>query len=166
MGAFLATRWLGAEPIVVEPSPTRRKILADLGARLVLDPVADDVVSAVLDLTNGKGSPATIDAAATPSTFADGMAATARGGNVVIVGIPQEALPFDPIQLFITEITLRASNAYADDFQATIESMAAGAYPIDGWVQTLPFEELIDDGFEVLRSGKAMKLLVELAGNA
>jgi (R,R)-butanediol dehydrogenase/meso-butanediol dehydrogenase/diacetyl reductase len=165
LGAYFACRWLGAEPIMVEPSAARRAILTDLGAPAVLDPTADDVTSAVLDLTGGVGAHAAIDAAATPATFAAAFSTTRRGGVLSIVGIAHEPLPLDPITMFQTEITVRASNAYADDFPMTIRAMAEGAYPLDGWVTTIELHDVIESGFEVLHAGKAMKILVRLGGD-
>ena len=164
LGAYLTACWMGAEPIVSEPSESRRQVLADLGAKYVLDPSRQDIVGTVLDLTDGVGVGATIDAAAHPSTITAALGATARGGNVVLVGIPHEPFTIGPIDLFVSEITLRASNAYADDFQATINAMEAGAFPIGDWVSTIPLESLIEEGFEVLRSGAAMKILVDMVG--
>jgi (R,R)-butanediol dehydrogenase/meso-butanediol dehydrogenase/diacetyl reductase len=165
LGAYFACRWLGAEPIMVEPSAERRAIVAGLGAKTILDPGADDVASAVLDLTDGLGAHATIDAAATPATFAAAFTTTRRRGTISMVGIAHEALQIDPIALFQSEITVRASNAYSDDFPMVIGAMADGAYPLDGWVTSIAFDKLVDDGFEVLRAGRAMKILVELAGD-
>jgi (R,R)-butanediol dehydrogenase/meso-butanediol dehydrogenase/diacetyl reductase len=165
LGAYFACRWLGAEPIMVEPSPARRTVLTDLGARTVLDPRADDVASAVRDLTGGVGAHAAIDAAATPATFAAAFETTRRGGVISMVGIAHEPLQLDPITMFQTEITVRASNAYATDFPLVIGAMADGAYPLDGWIDTIEFGDLIEGGFEVLRAGKAMKILVRLAGD-
>ena len=166
LGAFFGARWLGADPIMVEPSADRRAILQDVGASVVLDPTTDDVVSAVRDLTDGEGVPATIDAVALPSTFATAFEATTRGGNVVVVGIPHEPLPFDAIAMFISEITLRASNAYADDFAETIAAMAGGAYPTERWVSSIALDDLVSGGFDVLREGRAMKILVDLGAGA
>lgn len=165
LGAYFACRWLGAEPIIVEPSPARRAILSDLGAPTVLDPGTEDLAAAVLDLTGGIGAHAAIDAAATPATFAAAFTTTRRGGVISMVGIAHEPLPLDPITMFQTEITVRASNAYADDFPLVIEGMADGAYPLDRWIDTIELSELIEGGFEVLRAGKAMKILVRLAGD-
>jgi (R,R)-butanediol dehydrogenase/meso-butanediol dehydrogenase/diacetyl reductase len=162
LGAYFAAKWSGAEPIVSEPSPVRRSILQGLGASHVLDPSVDDVVAAVQDMTGGEGVDASIDAVAHESTMSAGMAATRRGGNFVLVGIPHTPLPFNGIQMFMNEVTLRASNAYADDFQATIDAMAHGAYPLGDWISTIPLDGLIDDGFETLRAGRAMKILVDV----
>jgi (R,R)-butanediol dehydrogenase/meso-butanediol dehydrogenase/diacetyl reductase len=165
LGAYFACRWFGAEPIVVEPSPERRMIVAGLGAKTVLDPTSDDVVDAVRDLTDGIGAHAVVDAAATPKTLASAFGATRRGGTISIVGIAHEPLPIDPLTLFGTEITVRASNAYADDFPMVIEGMSQGAYPLDGWVSTIALDDVVDAGFEVLHQGRAMKILVELGGD-
>ena len=165
LGAYFGCLWLGAAPIMVEPSPARRAILTDLGAPTVLDPTTDDVASAVLDLTGGIGAHATIDAAATPATFASAFATTRRGGVISMVGIAHEPLQVDPIALFQTEITVRASNAYAEDFPLVIDGMAEGAYPLDGWVSTIDFDDVVEGGFDVLHSGKAMKILVTLGGD-
>jgi (R,R)-butanediol dehydrogenase / meso-butanediol dehydrogenase / diacetyl reductase len=164
LGAFFAAKWSGAEPIVSEPSPVRRAIVEQLGGTHVLDPKVDDVVAAVRDLTGGEGVDASIDAVAHDSTMSAGMAATRRSGNFVLVGIPHTPLPFSGIEMFMNEVTLRASNAYADDFPATIDAMAQGAYPLGDWVSTIPLDGLIDDGFETLRGGGAMKILVDIAG--
>jgi (R,R)-butanediol dehydrogenase/meso-butanediol dehydrogenase/diacetyl reductase len=166
LGAYFACRWLGAEPVVVEPSQARRAIVSGLGANTVLDPTSEDVVVAVRDLTGGLGAHAVIDAAATPATFASAFGTTRRGGVISIVGIAHEPLPVDPVTLFTSEITLRASNAYADDFPHVIDGMAQGAYPLEGWVSTIALEDVVSAGFEVLRDGKAMKILVELGGEA
>ena len=162
LGSYFAVKSAGGVPIVSEPSPVRRQILANLGATNILDPASDDVANAVHDLTNGAGAAATVDAVANPSTFSTALSSTARGGTVVLVGIGHEPLPLDPIALFLSEISVRASNAYADDFQATIVEMASGAYPLEGWVSTIALEDIIEQGFDVLRQGDAMKILVDV----
>ncbi|HEY2677618.1 MAG TPA: hypothetical protein VGI65_11675, partial [Steroidobacteraceae bacterium] len=47
-------------------------------------------------------------------------------------------------------------------FPSVIEGMARGCYPIDGWVETIPFENLVDQGLERLRRQEALKILVEM----
>jgi hypothetical protein len=47
--------------------------------------------------------------------------------------------------------------------------MAAGTFPTDGWVSTIPLEGIVENGFERLQRQEALKLLVDLrtapAGN-
>lgn len=42
-----------------------------------------------------------------------------------------------------------------------IDAMAAGAYQLDGWVSTIPLDDVVDHGFKVLRDGEAVKILVD-----
>jgi hypothetical protein len=41
--------------------------------------------------------------------------------------------------------------------------MASGAYPQQGWVETIPFDGLIDQGFERLHRQEGTKILVDVA---
>jgi hypothetical protein len=44
--------------------------------------------------------------------------------------------------------------------------MARGDYPLDEWVQTIPFENLVEDGLERLRRREGLKILVDVASRA
>jgi (R,R)-butanediol dehydrogenase/meso-butanediol dehydrogenase/diacetyl reductase len=50
----------------------------------------------------------------------------------------------------------------AHAFPSVIEEMALGAYPLDGWVETIAFEDLIDLGLARLRRQEGLKILVEV----
>jgi len=39
--------------------------------------------------------------------------------------------------------------------------MAAGHYDTTGWVETIPLSNVVTAGFEELRAGRRMKLLVD-----
>ena len=43
-----------------------------------------------------------------------------------------------------------------------IDEMAKGSYPLDGWVETIPFDGILDQGFERLRRQEGMKILVDV----
>ena len=58
-----------------------------------------------------------------------------------------------------TEIT--GALAYLPaDFDAVIAAMAAGKYSIDGWVEVIGLEGVVD-ALTNLRAGRGMKVLVE-----
>jgi hypothetical protein len=44
--------------------------------------------------------------------------------------------------------------------------MARGSYPLTGWVETIPFEGLIEQGIERLRRQQGIKIVVDVAGRA
>jgi (R,R)-butanediol dehydrogenase/meso-butanediol dehydrogenase/diacetyl reductase len=53
-----------------------------------------------------------------------------------------------------------AMSAHA--FPSVIEEMARGTYPLDGWVETIAFDAVVDQGLERLRRQEGLKILVEV----
>ena len=47
-------------------------------------------------------------------------------------------------------------------FPAVIAAMAVGTYPQEGWVETIPFDGLIEQGFERLHRQEGTKILVDV----
>lgn len=66
---------MGARVIAIETSPERRQIALDMGADAAIDPIANDPVSAILDLTHGEGA----DKAVETSGNLEARAASVRG---------------------------------------------------------------------------------------
>jgi (R,R)-butanediol dehydrogenase / meso-butanediol dehydrogenase / diacetyl reductase len=62
-----------------------------------------------------------------------------------------------------TEITITGSLAFtSEDFRQVISLMARGAYPTEGWVDHIEFDELVEEGFGALSAGRRTKVLVDL----
>ena len=166
VGALLALKARDVRVIVSEPSPERRAILSGLGADHVLDPARVNVVEAVRDLTGGNGAQASIDAAGAGASFKAAVASTAPLGTVVVVAMHMEPVEFHPIILLAGEVNITGSRTYCNDYPAVIASMARGAYPLNGWVSTVPFDGFIDRGIVPLMSQQAMKIMVDVAGTS
>ena len=49
-------------------------------------------------------------------------------------------------------------------FPAVIAEMARGSYPLEGWVETIPFAGIIEKGIGRLRRQEGMKIVVDVAG--
>ena len=78
---------LGAKgAIFVDIDPVKREAVLAAGALAAIDGKADDVVKQVLKATNG-GARAVLDLVGTSQTVNLGLAATARGGHIVICGL-------------------------------------------------------------------------------
>jgi len=165
-GAFLTLRSRGVEAIVVDPSPTRRAALARLGARHLLDPTACDVVAAIRDLTGGRGAHASIDAAGGAKAFAAMLHGTRVDGTAVVVAIHHEPVVIPPFDLLMPEVHLTGVALSVNAFPSVIAEMARGSYPLEGWVETIPFEGVIEQGLERLRRQQGMKIVVDVAGES
>lgn len=163
IGVYLTLRRRGVRVIMSDPSPARRAVLEQLGAEIVLDPRESNVVSAIRDLTGGRGAHASIDAAGVPMAFSAAFEGTAVDGNVVVVAIHTRPLEIDPMKILMSEARITGVALSCGAFPSVIAEMAAGAYPLAGWVEKISFDGIIRDGFERLHRQEGVKLLVDVA---
>jgi (R,R)-butanediol dehydrogenase/meso-butanediol dehydrogenase/diacetyl reductase len=166
IGVYFTLRRRGVHVIVSDPSPARRAVLTDLGIGTVLDPGDGDILSAIKDLTGGRGADASVDAAGVRSSFQAALLGTAVDGNVVVVAIHTRPLEIGPMDILMSEARITGVALSCNAFPSVIREMAAGAYPAAGWVETIPFEGLIHDGFERLHRQEGTKILVDIGGEA
>jgi (R,R)-butanediol dehydrogenase/meso-butanediol dehydrogenase/diacetyl reductase len=152
----------GVRVIVVDPSPQRRAALTKLGVPIVLDPRDGDIVSAIKDLTGGRGADTSVDAAGVPAAFKAALLSTAVGGKLIVVAIHTQPLQIAPMDMLMTEVQVSGIALSNNTFPKVIAEMSAGTYPMTGWVETIPFERLLSDGFERLRRQEGMKILVHV----
>jgi (R,R)-butanediol dehydrogenase/meso-butanediol dehydrogenase/diacetyl reductase len=164
IGVLLTLRRRGVRVVMVDPSPARRTVVSALGAEHVLDPRDTDVVAALRDLTHGRGVNASVDAAGVPAAFQAALRGTAVDGNVVVVAIHTQPLTIHPMEILMSEARITGVALSCGAFPSVIAEMAAGAYPADGWVETIPFRQLVASGFERLHRQEGVKLLVDVAG--
>ncbi|HEY2679477.1 MAG TPA: 2,3-butanediol dehydrogenase, partial [Steroidobacteraceae bacterium] len=151
IGVYFALRERGVKVILVDPSPVRRAVLERLGAETVLDPTDCDPIAAIRDLTGGMGAHASVDAAGVAASFNAMLHGTRVDGTAVVVAIHHHPVVIPPFDLLMPEVNLTGVAMSVHAFPSVIEGMARGCYPIDGWVETIPFENLVDQGLERLR---------------
>jgi (R,R)-butanediol dehydrogenase/meso-butanediol dehydrogenase/diacetyl reductase len=162
IGLWFALRGLGLTEIdVVEPSPTRRSTIEILGAR-TLDPSAVDVSALIADRTNGAGVDAAFDAAGVAPAVQTALECLGERRTLVSVAIYDKPLLTPLINLVLRERRIQGTICYnGDDYRAVIDLMAGGHYDTTGWVETIPLSGVLENGFEELRAGNKMKLLVD-----
>ena len=85
--------------------------------------------------------------------------------GLVVVAIHTKPLEIHPMQLLMSEVKISGIALSCNTFPSVIEEMAAGTYPMDGWVETIPFDNIMRDGFERLHRQEGMKILVDI-GNS
>ncbi len=163
IGVYLTLRRRGVSTIIFDPSAQRRAVLERLGARTVLDPTACDAISAVRDLTGGRGADASVDAAGGAAAFRATLLGTRVNGTAVVVAIHHAPVVIPPFDLLMPEVYLTGVAMSANAFPSVIEEAVHGAYPLDHWVETIPFDGIIDRGLERLRRQEGLKILVEVA---
>src|ERR1700722_5268493 len=162
IGVFLTLKSRGVDAIVVDPSPLRRAVVSRLGARVTLDPGDCDPVAAIRDLTRGRGAHASVDAAGVPAAFQAMLHGTRVDGTAVVVAIHHAPVVIPPFDLLMPEVCLTGVAMSAHAFPSVIDAMAGGDYPLEDWVETIAFENLIEDGIERLHRRQGLKILVKL----
>lgn len=76
-----------ARTIVIDPLPQRRETALRLGADAVIDPLAEDAVERVRDLTGGMGADLVIEASGHDASLASVFDIAREEGRVAMVGI-------------------------------------------------------------------------------
>jgi (R,R)-butanediol dehydrogenase/meso-butanediol dehydrogenase/diacetyl reductase len=157
---LLTLKASGVAPVfVVEPAPYRRSLANALGA-VVIDPTRGDSATEIRDMTFGHGVDVAFETAGAATTFQAAVGSMAKRGTVVVVSSGHQPVEAPLSQMLRSELTIRTTFASCGDFPPVIELVQSGAFPLDGWVDTIGIDDLLG-GFEALRTGTALKLLVD-----
>lgn len=147
----------GASPVVVvEPSATRRRVAAAVGAHHVLSP--DELVRRRAELLP-RGSEILVDAVGTQ--FATAIEHAAPGARIVLFGQNANALPAIK-QYTITERSLSVFGSYITTytFPTAIRLIEQGSLPLAAIVTRVIGLDDVSEGLALLRSGEATKVVV------
>jgi (R,R)-butanediol dehydrogenase / meso-butanediol dehydrogenase / diacetyl reductase len=119
------------QTIVVEPSPVRRLLAADLGAEVTVAP--DEAAAAIQEQTAGLGADVVMECAGVPQLLQTAVDMCRSGGVVGLVSFHAQPATINAARWLAKEITVVASNAFThDDFRRSMTFLA------DGRVQTKP----------------------------
>jgi alcohol dehydrogenase, propanol-preferring len=83
-----------ARVVAIDTVESKRSLAVELGADLVLDPLAVDVVAEVKSFTGGEGARAVLDFVGADSTLQAALGVVARQGLVVLAGLAGGTVPF------------------------------------------------------------------------
>jgi len=84
--AMLTCKASGAPVIVVEPQPFRQQMARDLGADVLIDPTAGNLVQQVLDHTSGRGATLVLECSGSNGALEATLDVVAKQGRVVLIG--------------------------------------------------------------------------------
>lgn len=163
IGAAQALRAHGVvSVVVVEPAPSRRAAVRALGFEHVVDPDAGGPGALVADLSRGAGAAVVIDAAGVEAALQSGLELLGARGRLVIVAAHTAPVRLDLLGVLMREVEIKVSFAYHGDFARVIDHLACGLYDTRGWVEQVPFTDVVD-ALERLHAGTADKVLVTVA---
>ncbi|WP_342841611.1 zinc-dependent alcohol dehydrogenase [Candidatus Lucifugimonas marina] len=113
-----------AQVIVSEPAEARAEAARALGADLVINPMEEEVVDRVLELSGGPGVPVAFDAAAAKPTFQQGLEMVRRGGQLLVVSMAWEDVDLRTVDWIGREVEMKAAyGSQPIDWQTVLNLM-------------------------------------------
>ena len=128
-----------------------------MGADYIINARREEPVGAVQRLTAGLGVEVFIEASGAPPGPSTGLAATQKGGHILMVGMQAEPRPIDFHDLVYREVTLTSTVAHvcAVDLPQALDILTTtdlGAVALD---RVIPLDDLVDEGIMALAEGRA-----------
>jgi (R,R)-butanediol dehydrogenase/meso-butanediol dehydrogenase/diacetyl reductase len=159
---LIGLKAVGVEKIyVTEVSVTRRKKAEELGATLVLNPLAEKIPAKIKDLTAGKGVDVAVEAVGIEATLKDCLASVRFQGKVIVQGIFTDRIPVHMLGFVTRETTMIGTNS--DNLPLAMSwTESKGIRPERIITKVIPLEQISAEGFEVLtrKEKEEIKILV------
>ncbi|MCL4424288.1 MAG: alcohol dehydrogenase catalytic domain-containing protein [Firmicutes bacterium] len=141
----------GAMVLVSEPLPHRREKALEYGAKVVVNPLEEDVVSLTRKLTRGVGADAVFVTGGGAKAVEQAIDICAKGGTVIIYGAmyPSPKVTIDTNRIHHNEITITGSMSQTkEDFLLATRLIDSGAIDLNPLISaTVPFVG-IEEAFE------------------
>lgn len=171
----MVAKAVGATVIVSEPIAERRELATRFGADHVIDGSSQDVVTAVKELTDGKGAAAAIVTIGAPPAMVTAIDAVRVGARVVLFGGFDRGVTvtLDPNTIHYKEIEVVGSewiglppHANFGLYELALRLIAQKRIPVaDLITHRVPLDR-IRDAFDAIRAREGLKAMVYINGHA
>ncbi len=130
------------------------------GADLVVDAAAEDVLPAVLKATSGMGADLVIECAGTQVTFEQAVEMVHGGGKIMLVGVYEKPLIWDPLKVISKNLTL--VGCLGGNFPGAIELLQNGQVNTRPLVtHSFPLDRAQEAFQTQLKDRQAIKVMIE-----
>jgi threonine dehydrogenase-like Zn-dependent dehydrogenase len=169
LAIILCLRAQDVENIIVSEMASKRKELAlEVGARHVLDPTTEDIVSRCIELCDGQGASIAFDCAGVQAGLDAAIEATRAKATIVNVAVWEKSPTFPVNKLLFKEKIYRGTAAPEHkDFVNVLRAIGDGRLkPLDLVTKRIKLHEVEEEGFKTLIEDRAnhSKVLVEVGG--
>jgi (R,R)-butanediol dehydrogenase/meso-butanediol dehydrogenase/diacetyl reductase len=122
------------------------------------------VAATVREHTGGLGADVIFECAGVPASLQSAIGAVRQRGKIVLIGLFEKTVELTPNFLALNEITVLGHNGSTrTGFETVIRWIAEDKIPTDPWVHHVPFGKCVAEGFDPLRRGEHIKVLVDVA---
>lgn len=147
--AVLAAKLYGVQEIYgTDIVPFRRELAKQLGAACVIDPVQENAVERLMELSGGEGVDVVVESSGNGRVVGDTVQLVKRGGRVVLVGMPAaDEIPFNVNQIIDGELDVLGVFRYANTYPDAIQLLSKSGVNIE---QVITHKYALDDIQEAL----------------
>jgi 2-desacetyl-2-hydroxyethyl bacteriochlorophyllide A dehydrogenase len=168
IGVLIATvaRNAGADVVVIEPEAGRRAQIAELGFE-TLDPMGADQVAWVEEWTSGAGADVVFEVSGAAAAVRGATALAKVRGTIVVVAIHPTPREIDLQRVFWRELRILGARVYERaDFETAVGLLHDGVIPADAVITRTVTLGQTGEALADLENGRALKILVDVAGGA
>ena len=168
IGVLIATvaRHFGGDVVVIELDEKRRAQIDGLGFT-TLDPRAVDQVAWVTEWSGGAGADVVFEVSGAAAAVLGATGLAKVRGTIVVVAIHPTPREIDLQRVFWRELSILGARVYQrQDFETAVELVADGVIPADLLITRIVPLSQTQDAFADLEAGRAMKILVDVGGQA
>jgi threonine 3-dehydrogenase len=152
-----------ARVFAVEVNELRRKVAAQMGADVVLNPATDNVVERIKDETNGTGVDVLLEMSGVATAIRSGFAALRTGGRASLLGIPSKPFELD----FAKDIIFKGAIVLGINGRKMFETwfqmealLATGKLNLEPVITHRLRLSEFEQAMELLRTGEAIKVVL------
>jgi S-(hydroxymethyl)glutathione dehydrogenase/alcohol dehydrogenase len=156
-------RIAGAVPLIaVDPVELKRQTALDLGATHIIDPTASDPVTAIKELTGGRGADIAFEAVGRNQTATWAVQAVRLGGTAVCVGIggQPDISSVSVVAPKTVKWTLYGDADPRRDFESLVAMAEAGKLNLDAVVSRRLRMEQVNEGFDAMERGEVIRSVI------
>jgi len=168
IGVLIAcvARHVGADVLVIELDEKRRAQIEELGFA-TLDPRERDQVAVVEEWTGGAGADVVFEVSGAAAAVRGATGLAKVRGTIVVVAIHPTPREIDLQRMFWRELRLLGARVYQrPDFETAVELVADGVIPTNLLITRIVPLSATAEAFADLEAGRAMKILVDVGGQA
>ncbi|MEM3304315.1 MAG: alcohol dehydrogenase catalytic domain-containing protein [Thermoplasmata archaeon] len=159
----------GASKIFLsEISDKRIEVARNLSSDVYfINPSKSNIFSFIEKETNGEGVDIIFDTTGSPTAIKSNYTLVKRGGEIVILGIPELPVESDIFTLVMDEITIKGSFEGVNEFKDAIDFISQRKVNFSSIITSIiPIEKIVDDGFKkLLEMPKEGKIVIKIGGD-
>ena len=163
-GAIIRAALRGAKVIAVDIDDQKLELARKIGANYSINSKTTNLHEALQEITDGHGPDVIIEAAGNPFTYQSALEEVAFAGRVVCIGYAKNEVSFATKLWVQKEIDILGSrNATPSDFEAVINYLKQGTFPLDEMITRIVKPEDAADAVTgwAGNPGQVMKILVQ-----